>query len=288
MKTVFFLLLVSLSIGTTKAQELITITQNFQNMASHLPKSTILDTTRLVVLYQFNYPVDNLQGGFKQVDDILCFQIGRKVCKTFSQNLYLLDRNLSFEEKNNVKFRLNYTPYAIFSNYPEGFITQENKIPYAQILQGSTQVVNYSEPTPNIEWNLMEQTDTIAGYNCQLAKCSFRGRDWEVWYTPEIPSTFSIWKFSGLPGLILKAKDTTGTYSFEATEIRAENTPIELFDWKPIKKSRSEWLKLEEGMYKHPGNYFSNNGQITVFNTATMKEFSAEEWSVPYDPIEKE
>lgn len=288
MRTIIITLLVSLNICMAKAQELMTLTQNFQNMPAELPSSTTIDSTRLVVYYQYNYPVDNLQEQFRQTDDILCFQIGEKVCKTFSYNLHLMDENITFGKKNKVKFRLNYTPYALFANYPDGCITEENRIPYSPLLQGSTQVVTYSESIPQMEWQLLEQTDSIAGHLCQQAKCNFRGRDWEVWYTMEIPSVFSVWKFSGLPGLILKAKDSTDAYSFEVTEITNKKEPIEVYDWNPIKKSRSEWRKLEKEMYNHPGQFFSKNGEISVFNSATKQQSSAEEWKVLYDPIEQE
>ena len=60
----------------------------------------------------------------------------------------------SFAVKNEVKFRLNYIPYTTFTNYPKGCITEENRIPYSAILQGSLQVVVYTDSSRRMEHTL--------------------------------------------------------------------------------------------------------------------------------------
>ena len=290
MKLIAYIIFTTISLFLTHAQEveIMALSKKFQNLATSLPKSQVLDTTILVVHYQISYPIDNSQGKFQQTNDLLCCQIGKTICKTFSQNLYLLDCNKTFHEKNKVKFRLDYIPYTTFVNYPERSITEENRIPYSPLLQGSLQVVTYTEPIPCIEWHLSEKVDSIAGFYCINAQCMFRGRKWEVWYTPEIPTTFNVWKFLGLPGLILKASDTTGEYTFEALDIKKEKKIIEKFDWKPTIMTRSEWRKLEEDMYKHPSDYFLQNGKLSALDIRNGQVNPSEEWNVLYNPIEKE
>lgn len=78
----------------------------------------------------------------------------KNVCKTFSENLHLLERNKTFHEKNKMKFRLNYIPYTTFTNYPKGCITEENRIPYSAILQGSLLVVVYTDSSRRMEHTL--------------------------------------------------------------------------------------------------------------------------------------
>ena len=41
-------------------------------------------------------------------------------------------------------------------------------------------------------------------------------------------------------------------------------------------------------MYEHPGKYFSLNGQLKGYNQSTKQMLSAEMWTIPYNPIEKE
>lgn len=68
-------------------------------------------------------------------------------------------------------------------------------------------------------WKLSSETKEIAGFQCQKAKGNFRGRYYEVWFTPDIPVSLGPWKLLGLPGLILYAKDQTGSVEFIAKSI---------------------------------------------------------------------
>jgi len=76
------------------------------------------------------------------------------------------------------------------------------------------------ETQPEMKWELLDEEKQINNYNCKKAKTIFRGRSYQVWYTPEIPISVGPWKFSGLPGLILSVTDTTnGYYTWEATSV---------------------------------------------------------------------
>ena len=75
------------------------------------------------------------------------------------------------------------------------------------------------EPLPEMKWELLEEKKKIGNYNCEKAKTVFRGRMYEVWYTPEIPLSSGPWKFNGLPGLVLSARDIQGIYSWEAISV---------------------------------------------------------------------
>ena len=274
---------VNTSYGQNKGMQMTAISAKLQNMRADLPAAHAIDTTRLVAYYRFHYPQDNLQGKFETEEDVLCFQIGKKVYKTFSYNLFCMD----MRDKRG-KHRVNYVPYTVFCNYPEGKMTQENRIPFSPLLQGSMQVVAYEEPLASWQWQLEEETDSIAGYFCRKAIGVQYGREWTVWYTQEIPVACSVWKFTGLPGLVLKAADSTGSYSFEINEIEVKQEPVMLYNWKPEYVSKEQWKRLEKDMYEHPGKYFSLNGQLKVYNQSTKQMLSAEMWTIPYNPIEKE
>lgn len=53
------------------------------------------------------------------------------------------------------------------------------------------------------------ETAEILGFDCRKATLQFRGREYSVWYAPDIPVSEGPWKFSGLPGMILKATTTS-------------------------------------------------------------------------------
>lgn len=76
------------------------------------------------------------------------------------------------------------------------------------------------EDATNIKWQLLDEFKEISGYKCQKAATTFRGRNYDAWFTSEIPLSFGPWKFSGLPGLILEVYDQIGEVYFSAEQIQ--------------------------------------------------------------------
>ncbi|MBU2929794.1 GLPGLI family protein [Winogradskyella psychrotolerans] len=65
-----------------------------------------------------------------------------------------------------------------------------------------------SEKNIDFNWQITEETKNIGEYLCYKATTeNFRGRNYEVWFTYEIPVSTGPWKFHGLPGLILEVHD---------------------------------------------------------------------------------
>ena len=69
-------------------------------------------------------------------------------------------------------------------------------------------------------WEIQDDTTTIAGYSCQKAVCDYRGRCYEAWFASEIPMSEGPWKFCGLPGLIIRLNDTQHHYEFDLIEFK--------------------------------------------------------------------
>ncbi len=288
MKQLVILFIETISLMCLHAQvRIIAVSQQFQTLPAHLPAADTLDSPHCMVYYRYFYPVDNFSGGFSEAEDRLTLQIGRTVSKTFSHDLHLWDRNLTYSEKNKFRFRANMVDYEIFRNYPTGRMTAQHRIPYSRILQGSTQVVEYSEPLPQIEWRITEKVDSIGGYRCICAEGRFGGREWQVWFAPELPFAVGPWKLGGLPGLILRAEDTSGDYRFEFAGISTEPEPIVLYDWHPMKMTKAKWMKTERRMHERPKDYFSKNGEIEVLDMKTHRPLDGE-WKVRYNPLELE
>lgn len=74
--------------------------------------------------------------------------------------------------------------------------------------------LTYKEPVIS-NWKLMNETKVINTIPCKKAEVSFKGRNWTAWYSTEIPFPYGPYKFSGLPGLIVKITDEKGDYDFE-------------------------------------------------------------------------
>ncbi|RTZ45911.1 GLPGLI family protein [Chryseobacterium arthrosphaerae] len=75
-------------------------------------------------------------------------------------------------------------------------------------------ILTYKEPIIK-DWKLSSDTKIINTINCKKAEVTFKGRNWIAWYSPEIPLPYGPYKFSGLPGLIVKITDDKEEYDFE-------------------------------------------------------------------------
>jgi len=94
-------------------------------------------------------------------------------------------------------------------------------------IQGRPFVISDTLRTP--EWRLLDDTKEIHGMKCQKAVAKVYGREYEAWFSADIPIPYGPWKLNGLPGLILEARSTDGEINFEIREIQqASNEPHEI------------------------------------------------------------
>lgn len=63
------------------------------------------------------------------------------------------------------------------------------------------------------EWKILPEKQKIGEYNAQKATTTFGGREWTAWFSTDIPFQDGPYKFYGLPGLIVKIEDSTGSHS---------------------------------------------------------------------------
>lgn len=82
------------------------------------------------------------------------------------------------------------------------------------------------ELLPQWEWQITDSIKSILGYECILATTNFHGREWNAWFSPEIPVANGPWKLGGLPGLILEASESNGLYKFTATGLQHSSRQI--------------------------------------------------------------
>ena len=94
---------------------------------------------------------------------------------------------------------------------------------YRKISSDRYKIAEDSKP----EWKISSEKQKIGEYNTQKATTSFGGRDWIAWFTQEIPFQDGPYKFYGLPGLIVKIEDTTGSHIMTLTGNKKINNPTE-------------------------------------------------------------
>lgn len=133
----------------------------------------------------------------------------------------------------------------VYQNIPEG------KTTYTDIILPN--IAEYEEEFAPFDWTLTEDTMTVCGYPCLKATMSYGGRNWEAWYTEEIPSSYGPWKFAGLPGLIMKVNDDKGVHTFTAVSFREAVLPIGKLRNSTIQKtSRDKFIQSKNYIEEDP------------------------------------
>ncbi|WP_426478867.1 GLPGLI family protein [Chryseobacterium sp. CBSDS_008] len=75
------------------------------------------------------------------------------------------------------------------------------------------------------EWKIVPEKEKIGAYQAQKATASFGGREWTAWFTTDLPFQDGPYVFYGLPGLIVKIEDATGSHSMAMIGNKTINTP---------------------------------------------------------------
>ena len=111
----------------------------------------------------------------------------------------------------------------------------------------------YSEPIPALQWKIEGKDSVIAGYHCQAATTSLRGRRWRAWFTLDIPVSDGPWKLCGLPGLILRATDEQGYFDFDCTGVASiEIPPIRLMKKNYTDCTPEKYFEMEKDDRENP------------------------------------
>jgi len=158
------------------------------------------------------------------------------------------------------KYEMNFfdgTTEKIYKNRVTGEVTIIDRM--------SNNDYRCNDSIGTFQWEITSDTAIVLNYVCQKAKLHFRGRDYEVWFSPDIPINDGPWKFMGLPGLILKVNDTNGLIAFNCIGLQHLETPvpIEIPKMKYLKCNRKELIKLA----KDRGEsmiYGINGGHVTI------------------------
>lgn len=147
------------------------------------------------------------------------------------------------------------------------------------------------------EWKILPDKEKIGEYNAQKATTSFGGRQWTAWFSTEIPFQDGPYKFYGLPGLIVKIEDASGSHSMtlignktvqssvpgKETQL-PENIQIIGMGGKEVEVTKDQFKKawkayandpsknMREMMMKNGGD--SNTKMVFKMKTADGKELS--------------
>lgn len=114
----------------------------------------------------------------------------------------------------------------------------------------------YNEPLER-SWKIINKTSMYNDYKVQEAQIEIDGRKWIAQFAPEIPITSGPYKFSGLPGLILKIYSEDGDYSFEMVELTKYSSESYLSLFQTSRYTKLKKKKVETfiaNFLKDPGS----------------------------------
>lgn len=99
------------------------------------------------------------------------------------------------------------------------FFKNNSEISYFQTYLGTPFLIE--DNTFEFNWVLLNEKKKIGNWLAYKALVNFRGREWIIWYTPDIPISFGPWKFEGLPGLIIEAQEANGDFWFKLKSVES-------------------------------------------------------------------
>lgn len=147
--------------------------------------------------------------------EIMLLDIDKSGSKYYGQEKFIadstsqadLERQLKLSP-NNISISRNDKPgmisYKVTKQYPD-FKTHL----FTRISNDSYKIEEDKKP----EWKILPDKQKIGEYNAQKAMTKYGGREWTAWFSTDLPFQDGPYKFYGLPGLIVKIEDKTGSHS---------------------------------------------------------------------------
>lgn len=150
-----------------------------------------------------------------------------------------LEKQLAATGSINVKLDLRKgdVRYSVTKTYPDYKINLHRRL--------GMDAYNISDER-KINWKISSEKEKIGEWNAQKAEADFAGRHWIAWFSTEIPIQDGPYKFRGLPGLIVKIEDKTGSHKMELKGIKniTGNVDINVFEVKEIAVNSKQFQKV--------------------------------------------
>lgn len=243
-----------------------------------------IDTARLEIRYSFKFKNHPSQKDY--YEDIRVIQVGRNVIKDFSEIVYHYDslatekfkKGLSTSNNPNVTF-----PCEIYS-YQKAKRRNEK---YRMILDAG--VLCYPSAWTDLNWNYSsEDAIKLFGYTCNKATTRFAGREYTAWYTLDVPIPYGPYKFSGLPGLIVRL-ESKGMYLWEMCSLSRAPSCIYNYQYEKEQKCTAETAaRTISRMMTTPMTFLRSAGSKIMVRQSdgSFAPPATGEKEIPYEPIE--
>ncbi|WP_288447206.1 GLPGLI family protein [uncultured Chryseobacterium sp.] len=155
------------------------------------------------------------------------------------------------------------TSYGNIPKYPKAVesIYKANGVVNASLPVGKY-IFSFEEP--KLKWDILNETKSIKGFKCQLAKTiTDTGDTFFAWFTNDIAISDGPFRFKGLSGMILEVYNKSKTIEIYATDIKKSDEIIEpLKYYNEVKaKNKLQFLEARKNFHENPSMY---NGNLKV------------------------
>ena len=164
--------------------------------------------------YDYKFIPDSTDKA-KVLSEIMLLDIDKSGSKYYGQEKFIADSTSQADLERQLKLSPN--SISISRNDKPGMITYKVTKQYpdfkthlfTKISSDSYKIEEDKKP----EWKILPDKQKIGEYNAQKATTKYGGREWTAWFSTDLPFQDGPYKFYGLPGLIVKIEDKTGSHS---------------------------------------------------------------------------
>lgn len=129
------------------------------------------------------------------------------------------------------------------------------------------------ESANKIDWQIDNKSIlTIGGYKCTQAKANVDGKEFIAWFTYEIPISDGPYKFTGLPGLILRLNEKNNYIGFELISIIKSKLPIK--QKAGLNISKAQYILKRKEYLDDPAQGKINNAEYRKIVDANKKRYN--------------
>lgn len=195
--------------------------------------------------YEYKFVKDSTEKS-KVTTEIMDLDITAKGSKFYSANKKIADSILEGMDRTN-------TENIDYSSIKWGKVNEIVEKTYPKLdvyfFQNLDHDIYKVEDTRKIIWKILPDKEQIGNWETQKATTKLYGRTWTAWFSTSLPFQDGPYKFSGLPGLIVKISDATQSHIFELKEVKNLSKD---YDWKSVseKHNYTQPIALNQDRFK--------------------------------------
>ncbi|MFC3356034.1 GLPGLI family protein [Sphingobacterium zeae] len=199
--------------------------------------------------YEYKFAKDSTRID-STLTELMYLDVNERGSKFYSRDVFVTDSTIQSQLK-----RQKGTPHMmISSNNFKGRIRDIVEKYYPDFDMNFYSFVGFdryivAEKNNKINWKITPTAEKVNGLRAQKAETTLFGRKWTAWFSTEYPIQDGPYKFHGLPGLIIRIADASGSHVFELKGVK-NLTDQEKWISELEKKSASKLIPVDKNKFR--------------------------------------